>query len=219
MKRLTVAGCIAALLVAVAGVSFAADAKNAMPKMPEMKMAVPQTIANLEAAYSGESTAKEKYLAYAVQAEKEGYAKVAQLFRGSARSEEIHAAVYAKALSGLGTAPKAVIGKFNVKSTKENLEDAISGEKYESESMYPKFLEQAKTDNVKLAMIGFGSAMKVEVNHLALFNSALKDLQAWKQADKNGFYVCNICGNLVPKLDFAACAVCGAPQSKFPQVK
>jgi rubrerythrin len=208
-------------VVAVAvGVSFADEAVPQAPAPAQIQaVAAPMTLENLVAAYSGELSAKEKYLAYAVKADQEGYKKVAQLFRGAAKSEEIHAGIYAKAITEQGSVPKADVKQPVVKNTKENLEDALNGEKYESETMYPKFLEQAKIDNIKLAMIGFGGAMKVESNHKALFESALKNLKSWKKASKTGFYVCKICGNLTPDLNFAACAICGAPKTDFLAVK
>lgn len=222
MKHVIAVICFTVLFSAAAAakeVKTEAPVQAQAPVPAAAQVTAQLTLANLAAAYSGELSAKEKYLAYAAKADQEGYKKVAQLFRGTAKSEELHAGIYAKAITALGSVPKADIKQPVVKSTKENLEESISGEKNESENIYPKALEQAKLDNVKLAMIGFGSAMKVETNHKIIFESALNNLKAWKKASKTGFYVCKICGNLTADLNFAACAICGAPKTEFEQVK
>ena len=46
---------------------------------------------DLKEAFAGESQANRKYLAFAEQAEKEGYTQVAKLFRAAAAAETIHA--------------------------------------------------------------------------------------------------------------------------------
>jgi len=57
-----------------------------------------RTKQNLMEAFAGESQANRKYLAYARQAEKEGYTQVAKLFRAAAEAETVHAP---RSLSGL----------------------------------------------------------------------------------------------------------------------
>ena len=228
MKHAVVGMCCMVLCAGVADVALAKDAKakGAAPAeavMPAQEQAQEPavallTIENLAAAYSGELSAKEKYMAYAQKADQEGYKKVAQLFRGAAKSEEIHAGIYTKALSSLGVTPQPVLQPVTVKSTKENIEDALSGETYESESLYPKFLEQAQKDKVEIAAIGFGSAMKIEVNHKTYFSDALQNMKKWKRSSKTGFYVCKICGNLEANLTFTTCVICNAPKEEFLQV-
>ena len=89
------------------------------------------TIENLEAAFSGESQANRKYLAFAKKAEQEGFKQVAKLFRAAAAAETVHAHAHLNVMSG-------------VKATKENLKAAIEGEGFEYVKMYPEFIEQAK---------------------------------------------------------------------------
>ncbi len=79
----------------------------------------------LQEAFAGESQANRKYLAFARKAEAEGYKQVAKLFRAAAEAETIHAHNHLKELGG-------------IKSTKDNLEAAISGETHEFKSMYPR---------------------------------------------------------------------------------
>ncbi|MCI0469732.1 MAG: rubrerythrin family protein, partial [Nitrospirae bacterium] len=86
---------------------------------------------NLQDAFAGESQANRKYLAFAKKAEEEGYKQIARLFRAAAEAETVHAHNHLKELKG-------------VKTTKENLEAAISGESYEFQKMYPMMIEDAK---------------------------------------------------------------------------
>src|SRR5512145_1053546 len=92
-----------------------------------------KTERNLKEAFAGESQANRKYLAYSKKAEQEGYRRAAKLFRAAAAAETIHAHNH---LRELGV----------VRSTRENLADAISGESYEFQSMYPQMIEDARVE-------------------------------------------------------------------------
>ena len=72
----------------------------------------------LKEAFAGESQANRKYLAFAVKADQEGYLQVARLFRAAAEAETVHAHNHLRALNG-------------IRSTKENLQEAIAGETHE----------------------------------------------------------------------------------------
>ncbi|MHB8303849.1 MAG: rubrerythrin family protein [Acidobacteriaceae bacterium] len=97
----------------------------------------------MQAAFNGESNAHVRYLAFAKQADGEGYGEAASLFRAAARAEEVHASNHAAVIKEMGATPKATIESPEVKSTRENLEAAIKGETYERDIMYPAFLKQA----------------------------------------------------------------------------
>ncbi len=84
-----------------------------------------KTEKNLQDAFAGESQANRKYIAFAKKAESEGHSRIAKLFRATADAETVHALNHLRELGG-------------IKSTKENLEAAISGENYEFKSMYPQ---------------------------------------------------------------------------------
>ena len=105
-----------------------------------------KTLANLQAAYKGESNAHARYQEFAKKADQEGYAGVASLFRAASRAEQIHAANHAVVIKKLGATPQAKIETPAPKSTRENLEAAIKGETYERDEMYPAFLKQARQD-------------------------------------------------------------------------
>jgi rubrerythrin len=172
------------------------------------------TLDNLQTAYNGEQNANAKYLAFAKKADQEGYARVAQLFRAAADSERIHAGMHAKVIEQLGARPAADIKAPVVGSTQENLAEAVKGEGYETDSMYPGFLTQAKKDKNKNAMIAFERAGEVEGNHQKIYKEALRNIAAWKQSSKS-FLVCQVCGNLVEKITFAHCPVCKYPASEY----
>ena len=175
------------------------------------------TVKNLMVAYNGQSNAREKFLEYAKKADEEGYPKVGQLFRAAADSAATHARNSAKALTDLGLSPASALRKHKIKSTRENLETAIKSERYKSEKMYPGFLIQAKSDKVKSAITIFGSVTKVDTNRKILFENALKDLETYKTASK-GFFVCQICGNVVETIDFSDCPVCDYPESEYKKI-
>ena len=177
-----------------------------------------KTLDNLIAAYNGESNANAKYLAYAEKADEDGYAKVASLFRAAASAEKIHLTNHARVIEGMGGTPKADIKLPTIKSTKENLEDAVKGETYERSTMYPEFISQAEKDDNPDAILTFTYAQAAEAEHAKLYKAALAALAQWK-APKTVFYVCPICGYTVEgKPSFAACPVCRTPATLYQAV-
>ncbi|MFH1821863.1 MAG: rubrerythrin family protein [Methanobacteriota archaeon] len=165
-----------------------------------------KTEQNLAEAFSGESQANRKYLAFAKKADQEGHAQVARLFRAAAAAETVHAHAHL-AVSG------------GVKSTAENLRDAVSGESYEFVKMYPEFIEQAKAEENKMAVRSFSNAMKVEGIHHGLYEKALKELEAGAKPEMKVYYVCQVCGNTVENEAPDVCPICGAPKEKFLKVE
>lgn len=174
-----------------------------------------KTLENLQAAFNGESNAHAKYLAYSKKAEEEGYLKVAALFRAAASAEEIHLNNHAKVIKDMGASPKAEIKMPDIKSTKQNLADAIKGETYEQTVMYPGFLVQAEKEQNDAAVQTFNYAKAAEAEHAKLYNKALGNLNSWKVADA-GFGVCPICGYTVEgKPTFNNCPVCATPANDY----
>ena len=165
-----------------------------------------KTIDNLKAAFAGESQANRKYLFFAEQADKEGNKQIARLFRAAAEAETAHARNHLKALKG-------------IKSTADNLKEAIGGEHYEFNDMYPGFIKQSEAEGNKEAESSFDLANRVEKIHHGLFKSALEKLEKKQAAPEKTFYVCQICGNTVEGAAPDKCPVCGAPKSKFKAVE
>ncbi len=160
---------------------------------------MPNTEQNLQDAFAGESQANRKYLAFAKKAEEEGFEQVARLFRAAAAAETIHAHNHLKALAG-------------VKSTRENLMAAISGESYEFQQMYPRMIDDAKTEGQDFALRSFNLANEVEKVHAALYKKALEDLGKNASAD---YYVCSVCGYTAEGEAPDDCPVCRAKKQAF----
>lgn len=176
------------------------------------------TLANLQAAFNGESNAHAKYLVYAEKADQEGYHRVGKLFRAAAKAEAIHSQNHAKVIRSMGAEPMADIKPATVKSTRENLQDAIKGETYEQQEMYPAFLEQAAADNNNDAEQTFRFAREAEIEHARLYKLALDNLDEWK-ASGTQFYVCPTCGFTVEgEPSFADCPVCAKPAKEYQPV-
>jgi rubrerythrin len=162
-----------------------------------------KTEKNLLDAFAGESQANRRYLAFAKQAEKEGYPQAAKLFRAAAEAETVHAHAHLRALGG-------------VKSTAENLKEAISGETHEFTEMYPAMIDTAKEEGSKAAERSFTYANKVEKVHADLYQKALDNLDALEDAD---YYVCSVCGYTCEDEPPDICPVCGAKSTAFFEVK
>ncbi|OHE59961.1 MAG: rubrerythrin [Thermodesulfovibrio sp. RBG_19FT_COMBO_42_12] len=161
-----------------------------------------KTEKNLQDAFSGESQANRKYIAFAKKAESEGYKQVAKLFRAAAEAETVHALNHFSELGG-------------IKGTKENLEAAISGETYEYQKMYPQMIEDAKAEGEKAALKSFNLANEVEKIHAGLCKKALEQLGKNKEVD---YYVCQVCGNTVEGEPPDKCPICGAPKKMFKKI-
>ena len=161
---------------------------------------------NLQDAFAGESQANRKYLAFAKRAEKEGFINIAKLFRATAEAETIHAMSHLRAMKG-------------VETTQENLAAAVAGEEFEFKTMYPKFIEEAQAENQNAALISFKNAMAVEQVHFSLYNSAMERIKTGEDLGASTIHVCEICGNTIVGEVSDKCAVCGAPTTKFTEIK
>ncbi len=157
---------------------------------------------NLWEAFAGESQANRKYLAYAKKAEAEGYPQAAKLFRAAASAETIHAHAQLRALG-------------QVKSTVENLKDAISGETHEYKEMYPEMIAAAQSEGEASAERSFHLANEVEKVHADLYQKALDNLENLEEVD---YYICGVCGYTCESEAPDRCPVCGAKARKFSKV-
>jgi rubrerythrin len=172
------------------------------------------TLEDLQTAFNGESNAHARYLAFAEQADKEGYFQIASLFRAAGRAEGIHAKNHADEIKTLGGTPQAKIETPLVKNTKENLEVAIKGETYERDVMYPEFYKQARNAGIAGAVQTINYAKAAEAEHAKLFTTALNNM-ATMRAKGVTYYVCTICGYTTTNLDFAKCHTCFSPKDKY----
>jgi rubrerythrin len=175
-----------------------------------------KTIENLKAAFKGESTASAKYAAFAAQAKKEGLSAIGTMFEATSKAEQIHAANHQTVLGKMGQKTDPVKPEFAVKTTKENLQDAISGETYEMTTMYPGFIATAKDEDVAAASKSFRWAMDTEKKHQLMYQNALNGLNAKKNTFPKVYWVCPKCGNTydVEKPE-ASCAFCSTKSQTF----
>jgi rubrerythrin len=172
-----------------------------------------RTLENLQTAFNGESNAQERYLAFAVRADQEGYGGVASLFRAAARAEEIYAGSHLAQIKKLRGSDQVKLESPVVKSTKENLEAAVRGETYERDIMYPEFYKQARAVGNNDAFRTFNYARNAEAEHAKLFMEAFNNLENMR--GKNTYYVCTVCGSTTTNLDFAKCHICFSAKEKF----
>ena len=158
----------------------------------------------LKEAFAGESQANSRYLAFAAKADKESYPQVARLFRAAAEAETVHAHNHLRALKG-------------IRSTRENLQEAISGETDEFKSMYPEMIEAAKADGNKEAERTFTYANEVEKLHAQLYTKLLDTLDTSQESYP--YYVCPVCGYTAEKEAPDVCPVCGTKGEMFRRIE
>ncbi|HSW64575.1 MAG TPA: rubrerythrin family protein [Dissulfurispiraceae bacterium] len=161
-----------------------------------------KTMNDLAEAFAGESQANRKYLAFAKKAEQDGFPQVAKLFRAAAEAETVHAHAHLLEMGGLRT-------------TKENLAEAIGGETHEFESMYPAMIEHAKAEANHGALRSFMYANAVEKIHADLYKKALETLGKNEAVE---YYVCQVCGNTVENEAPDECPICGAKKQAFKKI-
>jgi rubrerythrin len=144
-----------------------------------------KTKKNLQAAFAGESQARNKYTFYAQAARKEGYHYIAKIFEETAANEMRHAKDEFKQLYGLG-------------DTKANLKAALEGEMYETVTMYPDFAKEALEEGHKDAARLFNQIAKVEKEHAERYENLLKRVEngtVYKR-EKSIRWKCSVCGRI-----------------------
>ncbi len=169
------------------------------------KYAGTKTEKNLEAAFAGESMARNKYTYYASVAKKNGYEQIAALFLKTAENEKEHAKLWFKHLGGVGT-------------TAENLLHAAEGENYEWTDMYDTFAREADEEGFHELAEQFRGVAAIEKHHEERYRALLHNVEAAEVFQKSGVSVweCRNCGHIV--VGTAApdvCPVCFHPQAYF----
>ena len=164
-----------------------------------------QTEKNLEAAFSGESQARNKYTYFASVAKKEGYEQIAALFLKTAENEKEHAKMWFKELGHLG-------------NTSENLLAAAEGENYEWTDMYDGFAKTAEAEGFPELAAKFRMVGEVEKHHEERYRALLNNVETKKVFEKSEVKVweCRNCGHIVVGTKAPeVCPVCDHPQSYF----
>ena len=142
-----------------------------------------KTKENLQAAFAGESQARNKYTFFAEVARQEGYHYIAKIFEETADNEKQHAKDHLKLLNGIG-------------DTQANLKAAMGGENYEVESMYPGFAKDAEEEGEKLAAIAFSQVAKIEAHHRERYRKLLELVESGNvfKREKPIKWKCSVCG-------------------------
>ena len=170
------------------------------------KYAGTQTEKNLEAAFAGESQARNKYTYYASKAKKEGYEQIAALFLKTADNEKEHAKMWFKELHG------------GMPDTATNLLDAAEGENYEWTDMYAGFAETAEKEGFPVLAAKFRLVAAVEKHHEERYRALLRNVETAQVFEKSEVKVweCRNCGHIVvgtaaPEI----CPTCDHPKAYF----
>ena len=164
-----------------------------------------QTEKNLQAAFAGESQARNKYTYFASVAKKEGYEQIAEIFLKTADNEKEHAKLWLKELQGIG-------------DTAQNLNDAAGGENYEWTDMYEDFAKTAEKEGFIELAKKFRAVGVIEKRHEERYRALLKNVETSQVFAKSEVKIweCRNCGHIVvgteaPKV----CPVCNHPQAYF----
>lgn len=170
------------------------------------KYAGTQTEKNLEAAFAGESQARNKYTYFASRAKKDGFEQISALFLQTADNEKEHAKMWYKELhNGIGT-------------TAENLLEAADGENYEWTDMYENFAKTADEEGFTELAKKFRLVAAIEKHHEERYRALLKNIETSQVFEKSEVKVweCRNCGHIVVGTKAPdVCPTCNHPQAYF----
>lgn len=175
--------------------------------MPPTDSSVLSVLQALQVAFRGERNARARYLTFAQQADIEGHAPIAALFRAIAQAESIHASNHAKLILRLGNVPGSTPETLIVSSTRENLAASARDEHFERESFYPPLITYAHKARKPESLRSLILAALAESCHGRLFADALSKLEA-NQPVASDYFVCSVCGNVVNHWNSRRCNVC-----------
>ena len=169
------------------------------------KYAGTQTEKNLQAAFAGESQARNKYTYFASVAKKEGYEQISAIFLKTAENEKEHAKLWFKELEGIG-------------DTIANLNAAADGENFEWTDMYEDFAKTAEKEGFTELAEKFRGVAAIEKTHEERYRKLLENVETKKVFEKSEVKVweCRNCGHIV--VGTAApdiCPVCAHPRAYF----
>ena len=164
-----------------------------------------QTEKNLEAAFAGESQARNKYTYFASRAKKDGFEQISAIFQQTADNEKEHAKMWFKELNGIG-------------DTAANLEAAAAGENYEWTDMYEGFAKTAEEEGFTELAKKFRMVGAIEKRHEERYRALLKNIEMQAVFAKSEVKVweCRNCGHIVVGEKAPdKCPVCDHPQAYF----
>ncbi len=165
-----------------------------------------QTEKNLEAAFAGESQARNKYTYFASRAKKDGYEQIAAIFQATADNEKEHAKLWFKELHD------------GMPSTVENLKAAADGENYEWTDMYEGLAKTAEGEGFAELAEKFRLVAAIEKRHEERYRALLKNIETAQVFAKSEVKVweCRNCGHIVVGTNAPEiCPTCAHPQAYF----
>lgn len=167
-----------------------------------------KTQKNLEAAFAGESMARNKYTYFASKAKKDGFEQMARIFEETANNEREHAKIWFKLLQENGEIP----------NTLKNLETAAGGEHYEWTEMYPTFAREAREEGFNKIAFLFESVAKIEKEHEERYQKLHENIvngTVFEKREKT-VWICLNCGHIVENIKaHEVCPVCSHPKAYF----
>ena len=169
------------------------------------KYAGTQTEKNLEAAFAGESMARNKYTYFASKAKKEGFEQISALFAKTADNEKEHAKMWFKELCGIG-------------DTAKNLQEAAAGEHYEWTDMYASFAATAEKEGFPELAAKFRLVAAIEKHHEERYRALLKNVETAQVFAKSEVKVweCRNCGHIIVGTKAPeVCPTCDHPKAYF----
>lgn len=171
-----------------------------------MELKGSKTEKNLQAAFAGESQARNKYTYFASKARKDGFVQIANIFEETAANEKEHAELWYKLLNG------------GIGTTAANLKEAAEGEHYEWTEMYPAFAKEAREEGFDKIASLFEGVAAIEKHHEERYKKLLANVEGGLVFSKDGdtIWQCSNCGHIcIGKEAPKVCPVCAHAQSYF----
>lgn len=166
-----------------------------------------KTEANLNAAFAGESMARNKYTYFASQAKKDGFIQISKIFEETAGNEKEHAEIW-----------YTILNDNKISETAINLQSAAEGENYENTVMYPEFAKTAKEEGFTRIASLFEMVGAIEKEHEIRYKALLanvKNESVFKKASKVR-WICSNCGyEYESEKALEVCPVCSHPKAYF----
>jgi len=207
MKAITIFIVLLAVLLVTVFLSFTSIEKSENTRLKNSSVVSTSSainFQNMQEAYRGESISGEKYEAFSKKAEEEGYPEIALLFKATSASGKIHANYIKTVLVESGLKVPVIKTDFSIKTTKENLEDAINEEEFEVKSVYPEYIASANNAGNNSALLSLNYVYKTEQKLKPFYQKALEALKSNAvESLPKVYYVCPECGyayeNAYPK--------------------
>lgn len=171
-----------------------------------------KTETNLQAAFAGESQARNKYTYYASQAKKDGFTQISSIFEETAGNEKEHAKIWFKLLLNNGEL------NGSLPSTMQNLADAANGEHYEWTDMYPGFEATAREEGFTAIAELFKGVSAIEKEHEDRYRQLVENIENDEVFNRPKVMVwrCNNCGHLhVGESAPEICPICNHSKAYF----